>query len=89
MTVQELIDKLKQFPSDALVAYQLYSDYTLMDEEEIRFHSAGERMFRVQGQHVMHVDTGWTQKAQKESFDAAPPSDVADDYHDIVLFPGN
>lgn len=89
MTVQELIDKLKQFPSDALVGYQLYSDYTLMDEEEIRFHSAGERKFRVQGQHVMHVDIGWTQKEQKEAFDAVSHLTVIDDYRDIVLFPGN
>lgn len=42
MTVKELIEFLKQYPGDALVAYSKYSEQRLMEKDEVSLIEAGK-----------------------------------------------
>lgn len=41
MTVKELIEKLQTFPQDLPVAYNLYSEYCLLEAKDIRLETLG------------------------------------------------
>lgn len=41
MTVEELIEILKEYPQDLPVVYERYSEYALMQEEEIGIYELG------------------------------------------------
>ena len=42
MTVKELIELLKQYPGDALVAYEKYSEQCLMEKDKVLLKEAGK-----------------------------------------------
>lgn len=46
MTVKELIDKLSQFPPEAVVIHDMYSDYCELDEPKLIRAEDKEIMFR-------------------------------------------
>lgn len=78
MIVSDLIEKLKTFPPDATVIYQIYSDYDLLKAEDISFVKAEDRRIILHNGHCMSWNERWK------------PKDVDDpQFITAVIFPGN
>lgn len=96
MTNGELIEHLKQFPTDAsvVVAYQLFSNYELLDADEIKFHPAPGKprlMFKnghwepsgYEAQYVLR--NGQVMRYDERTW----PKDEKPEFLSILAFPGN
>lgn len=56
MTVSEFIDFLKSQQQDLLVAYEIYSEYALLEKENIR----------IIEEHCEPRDDGWVQRSRPD-----------------------
>ena len=75
MTVQELIVKLQTMPPDAVVMYRFASDFTDLEEEDVKFFPASARKFARHNNHIMEHRAKWDH--------------IEPEFIDACVFPGN
>lgn len=81
MTVRELIAALQEMPQDYTVAYQCYSDYSMMQADEIKVRHASDK--KAVRHHNMPDEI-----REYNAYEYAKGSQEPE-FVNVVIFPGN
>lgn len=77
MTVGELIDQLKQYPRNATVLYRAFSEFNLLEHDDLEFYPKhSKQVIEHSGKYMVDYDY-WTKPGERPN------------YVEVLIFPGN